>query len=152
PFAWEVVAVDDRSTDATPRLLEQARDAGLPLVVVAGPGRGMAAARCAGVAEARGEPLAFLDHDDRIEPGCPEALAAALVGDELVAAGVDCRSLNPGWVGEYRPAVQGDRLADDFKPFALGGSLAIRRATYDTLGGFDRRLHGPEDRDLCYRA
>jgi glycosyltransferase involved in cell wall biosynthesis len=151
-FPWEVVAVDDRSTDNTPRLLERARDDGLPLVLVTGPGRGMAAARCAGVARARGDLLAFLDHDDEIEPGYLEALAAALDQHELVAARVDCRTLNPGWLGEYRPAVQGDRLADDFRPFALGGSLAIRRSTYDDLGGFDRSLHGPEDRDLCYRA
>jgi glycosyltransferase involved in cell wall biosynthesis len=152
PFAWEIVAVDDRSVDETPRLLGEARDAGLPLVVVTGPGLGMAAARCAGVAQARGELLAFLDHDDEIEPGYLDALAEALDRHELVAARVDCRTLNPGWRGAYRPAVQGDRLADDFKPFGLGGSLAIRRSTYDALGGFDRRLHGPEDRDLCYRA
>ena len=152
PFPWELIAVDDGSTDRTGELLEKAGVDGLPVRVVAGPGRGVGAAREAGSAVAGGDDLIFLDHDDEIEPGFLQAMVTALEQHELVAARLDCRALNPGWVGEYRPAQQREEPSNDFLPFAKGGSIGIRRATFEGLGGVDPSLHGPEDRDLCYRA
>lgn len=152
PFAWEVIAVDDGSTDRTRQLLDRAAAEGLPVKVKVGPEQGMAAARLAGVTEARGEALLFLDHDDEIEPGYVAAMGSALDDHQLVAARLDCHTLNPGWVGDYRPHQQTEAVSNDFRPFANTGSLGIRRTTFDGLGGFDSSLHGPEDRDLCYRA
>lgn len=64
----EVVAVDDSSSDATWSVLEgiAARDARVrPL---RSPGRGVSAARNAGLDAARGEFIFFIDADDTVEP------------------------------------------------------------------------------------
>lgn len=64
--AWELIVVDDGSTDATPRILGQFRD---PRIRRARQENcGEAAARNAGLDLARGERLAFLDADDLYLP------------------------------------------------------------------------------------
>ena len=73
---WELLLVDDGSTDASPAIAEAAALADPARVrVVRHPGGGNAglpASRNLGLAEARGPYLCFLDADDR---WCPEKLA-----------------------------------------------------------------------------
>jgi glycosyltransferase involved in cell wall biosynthesis len=57
----EVIVVDDGSRDATASLAARFEPA---VRVLQGGGRGVSAARNTGVAEARGDWIAFLDHDD----------------------------------------------------------------------------------------
>lgn len=59
----EVIVVDDGSTDDTAAFLRE-----LPVRVVRQPNGGEASARNRGVSEARGDLVAFLDHDDLWEP------------------------------------------------------------------------------------
>jgi glycosyltransferase involved in cell wall biosynthesis len=61
---WEVVAVDDGSTDATGAILADWAAAEPRVRVIAGPRRGPSAARNAGVAASTGPIIAFLDADD----------------------------------------------------------------------------------------
>ena len=74
----ELVAVDDGSTDAGPRILEEyaARD---PRVrVVRQDNAGLGAARNTGVDHARGDFLWFVDSDDMLAPGALDSLLAPL--------------------------------------------------------------------------
>ena len=68
--AWECVVVDDASSDGTAAVVERlaAADDRIRLIALERNG-GVSAARNRGLAEARGEWLAFLDADDRIRPG-----------------------------------------------------------------------------------
>ena len=68
PFAWELVVVDDGSTDGTGGWLAGRRFP-IPARVVSQPNRGPAAARNAGVTAARGELVAFLGDDTVPSPG-----------------------------------------------------------------------------------
>ncbi|TXS40711.1 CDP-glycerol:glycerophosphate glycerophosphotransferase [Streptomyces sp. uw30] len=76
---FEVIAVDDRSPDGCPAVLDgyAARDARVRVLHLAenvGPGR----ARNAGLVEASGDYVLFLDGDDHYTPGLLEAVAARL--------------------------------------------------------------------------
>src|SRR5439155_20114090 len=63
----EVIVVDDGSTDGTPSRLELLADSRLHVRPLE-KSRGVAAARNAGIEEARGEWIAFLDDDDLWSP------------------------------------------------------------------------------------
>jgi glycosyltransferase involved in cell wall biosynthesis len=67
--AWELVAVDDGSTDATASILEGAAGRDTRIRVIRGEGRGLVAALDAGLAAASGDLIARLDADDVCAPG-----------------------------------------------------------------------------------
>ena len=78
----EVIVVDDGSTDGTP---ERTRSFGTAVRCVRQENAGPAAARNRGVAEARGDLLAFLDADDLWHPEKLSRQAAALTADPELA-------------------------------------------------------------------
>jgi len=71
-FLWEVVAVDDGSSDQSLALLSRFvplfEKRGVPLRIHTGPNRGVAHARNLGLSEAKGEFLLYLDADDQYTP------------------------------------------------------------------------------------
>jgi len=97
--AVDVIVVDDGSTDDTPAVL--ARYAGR-VRVLRQPNRGLAAARNAGLAAARGTYVAFLDADDVM---APTKLAAQLEVLERFAAerGHSILELAIGWLLAHAP-------------------------------------------------
>ena len=74
--SFEIVLVDDGSTDASVRVAEEA---GGPLLrVIRQPNSGASRARNTGTATARGEFLQYLDADDVLMPGTLAARVAAI--------------------------------------------------------------------------
>ena len=65
---WELVAVDDGSTDATPALLASAAEKDPRLRVLLSPERGLVPALNAGLAACRGDLVARMDGDDVCHP------------------------------------------------------------------------------------
>jgi GT2 family glycosyltransferase len=155
----EVVVVGDQSEPAG----MPPGDRRLRLVVHHG-ARGFAPACNAGARAARGRLLLFLNDDVRLGPGVLAALAAALDRPEVGAAGPDVHSRALGrsesgtvlrWQHGVLEARQ-EALAGSSPvevPYLGGAALAVRRADFERLGGFDERLapYYWEDVDLSLR-
>lgn len=73
---FEVVCVNDGSTDSSPSILERYRARDERIVVVTQENAGLSAARNTGLRHARGEYVAFLDSDDYLEPRMLEKTVA----------------------------------------------------------------------------
>jgi glycosyltransferase involved in cell wall biosynthesis len=146
----EVVVVDDGSTDETPARLRELHDSRVRVIFNSG-SNGVAAARNAGIAAARGDWIAFLDDDDLWSPIKLRAQLdrAAATGASFVYARVaeiddDGRLLQlSGLEATTRDVVL------RWNTIPAGASNVIARAEdVRAVGGFDERLTYVADWDL----
>src|SRR5262245_12539871 len=136
--AFEIIVVDDASTDATREIAEQA-GAG----VVSINRRQIAAARNAGARTARGEYVFFVDADTRINrTHVTEAIAALESGYAGGSARVALDGIIPAW---------GRVLLNSFGTLYFGLNLGagaflftIRR-NFEAIGGFDEQYFAGEE-------
>ena len=151
----DVVVVDDGSRDTPPRDLPGLHDARV-LVVRLPEVRGVAVARNAGIAKARGDWVAFLDDDDLWSP-------SKLLRQLRAAQEADAGFAYAGavWVDERLELVRGyappapDTLEREILGWNViwGGAsnVVARRDLLDALGGFDETLFQLADWDLWIR-
>ena len=78
---FEIVVVDDGSTDDTAAVVEALMRDGVPVRYLRQPNQGAAAARNRGIRAAEGDWIALLDSDDTWLPGKLEAAAALIAAD-----------------------------------------------------------------------
>jgi glycosyltransferase involved in cell wall biosynthesis len=151
---WELVVVDDASTDATRAVVRRYADRlpALTLVARDRPG-GSGAARNVGAGAARGRYLVFCDADDVVAPDWLEAHAEALGDHPLVTGPILTDRMNDVAAAAANPTRFGDRppVGNGFLPYALGANLGVRREVFDELGGFDPRPNG-NDKTFCWSA
>ena len=82
---YEVVFIDDGCTDDSAVIAEElATKRGIPFKIIHQPNQGLSAARNAGLKEATGEYILFLDSDDWIEPNTLSVLAENINGEDLI--------------------------------------------------------------------
>ena len=154
---WEVVVADNGSRDGS-RAIAASFAARLPglRVVEAGEVRGAAHARNAGARAASHDRFLFVDADDEVGEEWVGALAEALGSERLTASRFELRKLNPAWMGDRLAHPQESGLNPytypPFLPHAGGSGLAVERALFESLGGFDESYLQLEDTDFCWRA
>jgi glycosyltransferase involved in cell wall biosynthesis len=157
--AFEVLVVDDGSTDGTAALLDryEARDERVhafhrPV------NNGIAAGRNYALERARGEYVCVLDAGDRWHPEKIERQLAVI--DPLDE---EWGAVSTGWIttrngqttGVYSP--RSDRQGDIYPGVLLGyglgpySGLLIRAACFETVGGYDTDLGCGEEWDHCIR-
>ena len=136
--AYELIVVDDASTDATAKI---ARQFGARVVPVNR--RQIAAVRNAGARVARGEILFFVDADTRINPvhvaAGLEALADGYSGGSARLA-VD--SHLPFWA---RLFIRSFCTVYFAAGLGVGAFLFMRRESFDAVGGFDEQYFAGEE-------
>ena len=142
----DVLVVDAGSTDGTARVVASF---GRPVIYVRQEHRGVSAARNRGLAEARGELIAFLDSDDVWPEGSlrhrMELLAAHPEAD-IVYGKTRVRTLVAG-----QPKLR--RYADgEAVHHPCFGSMLVRRSAFERVGKVDETFRDSEDIDWLCRA
>ena len=143
---WELIVVDNGSSDGTAGTLREfLAHSSIPARVVSEPRAGVARARNAGIAIARGEILAFTDDDCYPREDLLDELARIFEEDETVGV-VGGRILlydatdAPVTIQTLEEEIRFDRDRA-IRPGAVhGANLAVRRAVVKEIGGFDPML------------
>lgn len=150
---FEVIVVDDGSTDGTPDLLRARFPEPLAegrLVLLEEPHAGVSAARNAGLARAQGDTIAYLDSDNTWEPDHLLFACAGLKGGAGAAYTALCRhELDHGWSDILFRRF--DRATLEAENFIDLNSFVHARALYGAKGGFDTGLTRFVDWDLILR-
>ncbi len=151
---WEIVVVDNRSTDHTADIARSYVGADVPVRVVrAGDRSGIAYARNAGVRSSTARSVAFCDGDDVVYPGWVAAMGDALRSEPLVTGTLDPGLLNDNWLSKTRPMGSAERLPKFGSiPFARGNNTAMHRTLWEALEGYDEDFLGLEDIEFSIRA
>jgi glycosyltransferase involved in cell wall biosynthesis len=135
---YEIVVVDDASTDAT---AEIARQAAARIVSVNR--RHIAAARNAGAREARGEILFFVDADTRINSKhIVDAMAALESGCSGGSARMQADGFIPWWGRIFMKVFCALYFANRL---GAGAFLFTTRKNYEAVGGFDEQYFAGEE-------
>lgn len=151
---YEIVIIDDGSTDNTQQVLKPYQP---KIRYIPQKNQGVAAARNHGIAQAKGELIAFLDADDYFLPGKLSAQA------ELFRQEPSLGIVHSGW---QRVDEQGNKLLDvcpwqnipqleledwlRWKP-VLPSAMMFRREWLEYVDGFDSRFPPAEDTELILR-
>ncbi|TGP20374.1 MULTISPECIES: glycosyltransferase [unclassified Mesorhizobium] len=162
-FAAELVVVDNGSRDGTAEYLSRiAAASDIALTAISEPRPGLAAARNAGLARARGRVLVFIDDDCRLERNYLVDLERHYASGEkwLIRGGRveigDARDL-PFTI---KRCEKRERLTPSVHPggFVLGCNMTMHRDVAARIGLFDERfgaggaLRSAEDTDYLVRA
>lgn len=148
---WELLVVDDGSTDSTPEIVERYAAADPRVVLIRATAGGVCAARNTGLRTARGRYVAFLDSDNRWLPVLLGASVAALEHSDAVAVHSVVEMTDDDGHRRYL-SIDGGR--DDLihgGNFVDLNTLVARREAIERIGGFDEALRRWVDYDLVIR-
>lgn len=150
---WELVVVDNWSTDKTPDLLANTawHPPGIPVRIVREEKLGLSNARNRALIEARGKYLLFIDDDETPDPQWLVDYENAMLTYEPDALGGRIEVLfehgdRPSWLQDELLGFLGRLdhgeegwLANPSTPF-YGGNFAVRKAIFSEVGEFDTDL------------
>lgn len=151
---FELIVVDDGSTDETPQLLSQYGD---KIKVIRQENKGVSAARNSGIAASQGEWIAFLDSDDLWKPQKLEKQVEWLKAHPQVRI---CHT-DEIWIRNgtrvnpmKKHAKPAGWIFEKCLPFCVvsPSSVLIHKSVLESVGPFDETLPACEDYDLWLRV
>ncbi len=149
---FEVIVVDDGSTDDTAAIAQQ-----YDVRLISTANHGLSHARNIGWRAARGSIVAYLDDDAYPDPHWLTYLAAAFLStSDVGVGGPNIAPPNDGWIAECVANAPGGPvhvlLSDREAEHIPGCNMAFRRAALEAIGGFDEQFRvAGDDVDVCWR-
>ena len=135
---YEVIVVDDASTDATARIAQEFGAQVVPENL-----RHIAAVRNAGARRARGDILFFVDADTRISPGHVSAgLRTLAEGGAGGSARIAVDSHLPFWARVFLRIFCAIYFSAGL---GVGAFIFTRRESFEAVGGFDEQYFAGEE-------
>jgi glucosyl-dolichyl phosphate glucuronosyltransferase len=166
PPSFEVIVVDNNSTDATAAVVHARRAANAHLRYVFEPGQGLPRARNAGISSARSPIIAFVDDDIVVTDNWVRSVYQAFQqypNADCVGGPVLPRwppSGRPTWFSELQTAPlalqdKGQRPVfvnrQNAAPCLIGANLAFRKSAFAKSGLFNPEYTRTQDRELQLR-
>lgn len=152
---WEVVVVDNRSTDSTADIV-RARMATWPrLRLVQAMERGdKAYALNSGVATTDAAMIAFTDADDIVASGWVAAMATGLQQHDFVTGPLGLDRLNEPWLAKSRglSVLENVSWFEGLFPFGSGNNYGVTRATWEAIGPVPEGSYPTDDMEVGLRA
>ena len=158
---WEVLVVDNNSSDQTRELVEDFCSRHPRVRYLFEPHQGKSYALNSGIREARGEVLAFLDDDVTVDPSWLQNLTLPLLNGEWSGSGgrtVRAQAFTPpAWLALEGPYSMAGVLCASFdlgdKPLELdrapyGANMAYRKRMFEKYGGFRTDLGPSSDKRI----
>lgn len=159
---WEIVFVDNNSTDETASILKAfAKNASMPVTVVHERNVGLSNARNSGWHAANGEVIAFTDDDCYPAADYIDALAKVFADTRMAFAGGRVLLHDPE---DYPLTIKTSTQVHYYNPYSFigpghihGANFAFRKALLETVAGFDALMGSGtdfpcEDCDVLLRA
>ncbi len=162
---YEVILVDNNSTDSTAEVVESRRRLHPHLRYLFEPMQGLPYARNTGVLAAQGDIVAFTDDDVVVGPEWVSTITRVfdenpdvdMLGGRVrpiwpasVPAWITPRQLGPFALGERGDTPQRVN-AENAAPCLVGANFAFRRKVFDRVGLFDPRFVKSQDREIQLR-
>ena len=148
---WELIIVDDGSTDITPRVVAPYLRDGR-IVYVRQEHRGQSSARNRALAVARGSIVTYLDSDNVVMPDFLPTIVATFANhpatDFIYGALLTRHHGNPDGAIIWQPYDRDMLLKQNFIDL---NTVAHRRSLFEKYGGFDESLDRLTDWDLALR-
>lgn len=154
---FEIVVVDDGSTDRSPAILADYARKGPRVRVIRQENAGLTKALARGCSEAKGDLIARQDADDVSLPGRLAKLAAVLQQN----AGVAVAASWVEWIGPLDEPLMTTRFPDGPEAGTRGvleerrspvhGSAMFRKADLEAVGGYRPEFYFAQDSDLWFR-
>ena len=153
---FELIIVDDGSTDNSPNVIADYAERDSRVIVVSQKNAGLAAARNVGAKTARAELVAFMDDDDHSPPTRLQKQVAFLRANPQT----DCCT---PWMSQMDKSGKQIRAAcppiplpsffveSDSPVHHIGPRVMIRRRTFEEVGGFREYCRIAEDLDFALR-
>ena len=156
---YELIVVNDASTDGTPQILRSYERSGRLRVVAHERNRGLSAARNSGIRAARGKYVTFLDADDAWRPEKLEYQMAILrERPDIMLLGNEEMTWIHGRKVTFPPLPERPQLRPVEWRQLLSGRCSLspsnaimRKECFEAVGGFDETLRSAEDRDQWLR-
>ncbi len=158
---WELLIVDNGSTDSTLEIVEEYHSSFPKLRIIKALNKqGSSHARNVGVNHAEGSKILFCDSDDRVGKNWLKAMSEALDHHEFIAGSITLEHINEAWrIPKETPFGTKDKPQKDVFICRLHPSIrlapscnmGIRKEVHNSVGGFDESILYTVDTDYCCR-